>query len=222
MSTDFLTRVITKPFTFILIFTLLTLLIVTIPASNTLASIASSSFLDTTFSSDGMVTASFSTLDDEGSGIAVQSDGKIVVVGTSNVGVNSDFAVARYLANLPSTGIGDGGGGGGGGCFIATAAYGSPMASHVNILREFRDRFLLESWIGKALVNLYYKYSAPVANIIVEHANLRAVVRLCLLPAVGISWVALNIGLLPTMALLLFFCICFIWFLNIKRKNIKI
>src|SRR5210317_2002656 len=90
MSKNFLTRVITKAFTFILISTLLTLLIVTIHASDALA-------LDTSFSGDGKVTTSFSGGDDVGSGIAVQANGKIVVVGTSNSGSgNSGFAVARF------------------------------------------------------------------------------------------------------------------------------
>ena len=91
MSANFLTPVIRKAFTFILIYTLLTLLIVTIHASDALA-------LDTSFSGDGMVTLSFTTPgNDVGLGIAVQADGKIVVVGTSNSGSgNSDFAVARF------------------------------------------------------------------------------------------------------------------------------
>ena len=90
MSTNFLTRVITKTFTYILISTLLTLLIVTIHASDALS-------LDTSFSGDGKVTTSFSAGDDVGSGIAVQSDDKIVVVGTSDNGSGtSEFAVARF------------------------------------------------------------------------------------------------------------------------------
>jgi uncharacterized delta-60 repeat protein len=74
--------------------------------------------------SSGKAITSFTAGDDIGSGIAVQSDGKIVVVGTADDGSgDSDFAVARYNpADLSLTG--GGGGGGGGGCFIATAADG--------------------------------------------------------------------------------------------------
>jgi hypothetical protein len=66
--------------------------------------------------STGKVTTRFSPGDDVGSGIAVQSDDKIVVVGTSDDGSgSSDFAVARYFLDLPFNGDDDGGGGGGGG-----------------------------------------------------------------------------------------------------------
>ena len=112
----------------------------------------------------------------------------------------------------------DGDDGGGGGCFIATAAFGSPMQPYVKILRKFRDRYLLESSVGKALVNLYYKYSPPMAGFITNHGNLRAMVRIFLLPVVGMSWVALEIGPVSTIALLLFFCSGIIALLWCRRK----
>jgi len=120
-----------------------------------------------------------------------------------------------------TTTVSSSGGGGHDTCFIATAAYGSLMEPHVKILREFRDRFLLESSIGKAFVNFYYKYSPPIANFITKHANLRSLVRISLLPIVGISWAALKLGLLPTIALMFFFSICLIGATIFKRKKVK-
>jgi hypothetical protein len=96
-------------------------------------------------------------------------------------------------------------GGGGGGCFIATAAYGSYAAPSVLILRKIRDRFLLTNSIGKSFVNLYYKYSPPMAEFIANHDNVKILVRLSLLPIVGISWLALKIGPLYTLSLLALF-----------------
>ena len=96
------------------------------------------------------------------------------------------------------------------GCFIATAAYGSIMEPHVKILRDFRDRFLISNIVGNFFVNLYYKYSPPLANFIAKHDNLRALVRISLFPVVGISWIALKIGLLSTAGITLVFMSCFI------------
>jgi hypothetical protein len=93
--------------------------------------------------------------------------------------------------------------GGGGGCFIATAAYGSPMEPHVELLREFRDRFLLTNSVGKSLVSRYYQYSPPVADFVSGNESLRTVVRWSLLPIVGVSWVAIEFGPAPTIVLML-------------------
>ncbi|MEZ5596736.1 MAG: LamG-like jellyroll fold domain-containing protein, partial [Pseudomonadales bacterium] len=56
--------------------------------------------LDTTFGGgDGIVITSIGANVDEGFSIAVQADGKFIVVGSTDSGADSDIAVARYNAN---------------------------------------------------------------------------------------------------------------------------
>jgi hypothetical protein len=62
-------------------------------------------------------------------------------------------------------------------CFIATAAYGTPTAKQIDVLREFRDDVLLKSTVGSRLVDLYYQLSPPVANFIAGNELLRTLVR---------------------------------------------
>jgi uncharacterized repeat protein (TIGR01451 family) len=64
-----------------------------------------------------------------------------------------------------------------GGCFIATAAYGTPTAEQIDMLREFRDVVLLESDAGSRFVALYYQLSPPVAEFIAGNELLRTLVR---------------------------------------------
>ena len=63
------------------------------------------------------------------------------------------------------------------GCFIATAAYGTPTAEQIDVLREFRDVVLLESTAGSQFVALYYQLSPPVADFIAGNELLRTLVR---------------------------------------------
>jgi len=111
-----------------------------------------------------------------------------------------------------------GGGGGGGGCFIATAAYGSYMEPHVMVLRDFRDRVLLTNNAGRSFVELYYTHSPSVADFIAKHTSLRRVARWTLLPLVGMSWVALNLGSVSVLALILLLTFSLIGFTGFIRK----
>lgn len=70
-------------------------------------------------------------------------------------------------------------------CFIATAAWGSALHPRVQALREFRDRYLLSSEAGRALVDLYYRLSPPLANFIRQHPGLRAFTVAALTPVVA-------------------------------------
>jgi hypothetical protein len=77
-------------------------------------------------------------------------------------------------------------------CFIATAAYGTPMAEEIQILRDFRDEYLLTNAVGQALVGIYYRVSPPIAEFITEHPRLKPVVRAGLVPAVAMSTIMVN------------------------------
>jgi micrococcal nuclease len=90
-------------------------------------------------------------------------------------------------------------------CFIATAAYGSPIDPHVKILRKFRDKHLLTNKLGRSFVNIYYSYSPELANLISQYETLKAFTRLFLLPIIGFSWVILKLGLATTIILIAFF-----------------
>lgn len=68
-------------------------------------------------------------------------------------------------------------GGNGTTCFIATAAFGTPMADEVKILCDLRDKYLIRSRLGRILINFYYSYSPPVASFIKQSPLLRAFLR---------------------------------------------
>lgn len=62
-------------------------------------------------------------------------------------------------------------------CFIASAVYGSRHADEIRILREFRDTHLLSSIPGRKFVQLYYRYSPPIAELLRESYVPRCAVR---------------------------------------------
>lgn len=86
----------------------------------------------------------------------------------------------------------DSGSSGGGGCFIATAAFGTPMAKEVKILCVFRDKYLLTNYLGTKFVSMYYKYSPPIADYIAKKELLKHVVRIALWPLIITARFILN------------------------------
>ncbi|MDC6463521.1 hypothetical protein PQY74_02715 [Nitrosopumilus sp.] len=105
----------------------------------------------------------------------------------------------------------------GGGCLIATATYGSEMATEVQQLRELRDNQLLQTESGTAFMgtfnDVYYSFSPIVADYERENPLFKEAVKIAITPmisslslmgnaetesevlSIGISVIMLNIGM---------------------------
>ena len=105
----------------------------------------------------------------------------------------------------------------GGGCLIATATYGSEMATEVQQLRELRDNQLLQTESGTSFMgtfnDIYYSFSPTIADMEREHPMFKEAVKLAITPmisslslmenaesesevlSIGISVIMLNIGM---------------------------
>ena len=77
---------------------------------------------------------------------------------------------------------------GGGGCLIATAAYGTELAPHVQHLRELRDSSLLQTSSGSSFMSAfnaaYYALSPAVADLERQSPAFRESVRLLITPMI--------------------------------------
>lgn len=100
------------------------------------------------------------------------------------------------------------------GCFIATAAYGSPLDPHVVSLRRFRDAVLLKSLAGSLFVRAYYYCSPPLAEYIAHRPMLRAITALLLTPLVwGVEYP------LPASVMMVIFIIVLRRLLRLRRRG---
>ncbi|GAI31236.1 unnamed protein product, partial [marine sediment metagenome] len=83
-----------------------------------------------------------------------------------NVDLTTDIAItATYEVAPPPKPL----------CFIATAAYGSPFASELNVLKQFRDQCLPDK-----LVHVYYKTGPYLAQFIKSRKAIKRYVRTAL------------------------------------------
>ena len=90
----------------------------------------------------------------------------------------------------------------GGVCFIATAAYGSPMGTDLDLLRAFRDQILWPTALGRAFVRSYYGWGRHAAAWIATRPAAKAAVRVALQPLVWLAALTTTVGPLGTLFLL--------------------
>ena len=133
------------------------------------------------------------------------------VTGTTNPITITMDADKTITANFAST---SSGGGEKKGCFIATAAYGSPLHPYLDILREFRDKYLMPNRFGLKLVELYYRYSPSIANFIARHKVMKAAVLVNLLPVIAFSYSIVHFGPVATAVVLVFMLVFPILFIR--------
>lgn len=69
-------------------------------------------------------------------------------------------------------------------CFIATAAYGSPLAREVVLLKTFRDDQLARGVCGRKFIRAYYRVSPSLARPIGRSTLLKQLTRWLLAPIV--------------------------------------
>ena len=77
----------------------------------------------------------------------------------------------------------------GGGCLIATATYGSEMATEVQQLRELRDNQLLQTASGKQFMGMfndvYYSFSPIISNYERENPLFKEAVKIAITPMIS-------------------------------------
>jgi len=107
----------------------------------------------------------------------------------------------------------------GGGCLIATATYGSELASQVQLLREIRDDKLLSTSSGSSFMtgfnSFYYSFSPTIADLERQNPAFKELVKITITPLLtslsilnyvdvdseaemlgwGLSLIVLNVGM---------------------------
>jgi len=157
--------------------------------------------------------------------VMIVSEQKSYTFAYSNSVDNFDKHTSQFQESLDSFKIlsqessimAEGGPDEGGGCLIATATYGSEMATEVQQLRELRDNTLLNTESGTAFMmafnDVYYSFSPIIADMEREHPMFKEAVKIAITPMIsslslmdnansesevlglGLSVIALNLGM---------------------------
>jgi hypothetical protein len=170
-----------------------------------------------TYAINGEVYTSASGTVNNGDTVTVQ----LTSSGSYSTTTNATLTIGGVSDTFSSITQGAPDSGGKSGCFIATAAFGSPMELHVQILRDFRDRYLLNFKLGQNFVKLYYKISPPIADTISKNEALRTIARWCLMPFIGIAYLTVMFGIVPTLLVLTISFLILFSFVWLSRKRFK-
>lgn len=73
-------------------------------------------------------------------------------------------------------------------CFVANAVFDSENSSPLNILRNFRDNYLLTNALGQSVVDVYYRYSPALASFIEQEPYLQEIGKILLIPVVAYAY----------------------------------
>lgn len=83
--------------------------------------------------------------------------------------------------------------GGAAGCCVCASAYDSVDDARLDIIREFRDKYLMTDPTGQLIASLYYDvFSPPIARFINDHPVVKPYARVALTPVVALSTVAVD------------------------------
>ena len=135
---------------------------------------------------------------------------KIISQGSTETNFGEVYITDNCLSNSAPTPEG-------GGCLIATATYGSELASQVQMLREIRDNQLMNTESGTSFMStfneIYYSFSPYIADMERESPVFKEAVKLAITPmisslalmenaesesevlSIGLSVIVLNLGM---------------------------
>lgn len=82
-------------------------------------------------------------------------------------------------------------------CLIVTATYGSPLSSEVQLVRDYRDGTIRESYTGSQFFTgfnaWYYSFSPAVSGYIATHPLVKSGMQISLVPLLGIVLLSQNL-----------------------------
>jgi len=106
-------------------------------------------------------------------------------------------------------------------CFVTTAAYGDPDHPVVEVLRQFRDRILLPTDAGQALVRFYYDAGPSLAAAIEGSPVACLAARIMITPLAGFALLALTWPVLIPVVLLLSWVLARLAVRALRRQSLR-